>query len=147
MGAVVVPDIDEGCIHVEGLRPLSLWENFLPGGRSCPRSSLTEAMRMMPLLDLILSPGQHPPRFTDVARAPPPLVTHSAPPWSLLLQALLEEINKAQEKLRSFDAEKQSCAVRLREAEAAARSAAEQLESHDDGGRLPDAAVWLMPFG
>ena len=60
---------------------------------------------------------------------------------------MLEEINKAQEKLRSFDAEKQSCAVRLRGAEAAAKSAAEQLESHDDGGRLPDATVWLMPFG
>ena len=78
---------------------------------------------------------------------PSTLVTPSAPPGPLLLQALLEEINKAQEKLRSFDAEKQSCAVRLREAEAAAKSAAEQLESHDDGGRLPDATVWLMPFG
>ena len=72
-------------------------------------------------------------------------VSTPPPPGTLLPQALLEEINKAQEKLRSYDVEKKSCAVRLREAEAAAKSAAEQLENHDDGGKLPDVAVCLMP--
>ena len=58
------------------------------------------------------------------------------PLWSSPLQALLEEINRVRERQRFFTAEKESKAEQLREAEAAAKSAQERLDQHDDGGKL-----------